>query len=325
MIYKVYFAQNKDIKMITTILIWLLPIFSGLLDAGSRGVIKLAKAPEYPLLAIGFLIGLPFWGTWLLYTGIPAIQPSFWFAVALHVPLMLIAFTLMVRAHRASPLILTAPYLALTPAFLLITSPLMGGGSPTTWGIVGVLIITAGVYVLNIKDGEAKLLEPFKQLSKERGSRLMLIVAALFAITANLDLVALQGANIPFYLLIDNAFIGLSYVFLMVFTKALSNNDGKSDEKLLSGKNVIAFGLFGGMFAFSLVFAFLALSFVPIVPYVIAGKRAGVILFSVIFGFVIAKTKKFGNHDEEIQHLKYRIPGVLAMALGMVIIIFLGQ
>lgn len=311
--------------MITTILIWLLPILSGFLDATSRGVIKLTKVPEYPLLAAGFIFGLPFWGVWVLKTGIPDVQPLFWLAVSLHVPLMVVAFVLTVRAHRASPLILTAPYLALTPAFLLITSPLMGGGVPTIQGIIGVLVIALGVYVLNIKEGDGRLIDPFLQLKNERGSRLMLAVAVLFAITANLDLVGLQNANIPFYLLVDNTLIALAYLFLMFFTKALNGNSIERDKKPFSKQDVIALGLFGGMFSFSLLFAFLALSFVPMVPYVISGKRVGVIFFSVLLGLLISKTRMFGNRSDEGRHLRYRVPGAIVMALGMMLIILWGQ
>lgn len=161
--------------------VWSLPLLSGIADASARGVIKLTKVHRLTLIAAGYLFALPFYLVWLVLEGAPRVYPIFWLAVGFHIPLLLLANIMTVEAHRSSPLILTAPYLSLTPAFLLITAPLMGGGSPTWLGGAGVLVITFGLYILNSQNGYGGWLKPFKNLAKERGSRLMLAVAFIFA------------------------------------------------------------------------------------------------------------------------------------------------
>ena len=53
------------------------------------------------------------------------------------------------RAMQISPVSLTVPYLAFTPALLLVTSYFMLGEVPEASGVVGVIVMTAGAYGLN--------------------------------------------------------------------------------------------------------------------------------------------------------------------------------
>src|SRR3989338_6645422 len=150
--------------------IFALPIISGVFEAANRNIMKLSKAHTLVLLSLGYLFTVPFYVVWLWVEGIPKIGPNFWWAVFFYVPLWSIAMILTIEAHRRSPFILTAPYLALTPAFLLVSSPLMGGGYPTRLGVLGVLFVTFGVYFLNVKEGQNGILDPFIQIGKEKGS-----------------------------------------------------------------------------------------------------------------------------------------------------------
>jgi len=53
------------------------------------------------------------------------------------------------RAMQISPVSLTVPYLAFTPALLLVTSYFMLGEVPEASGVAGVVVMTAGAYGLN--------------------------------------------------------------------------------------------------------------------------------------------------------------------------------
>ena len=53
------------------------------------------------------------------------------------------------RAVQISPVSLTVPYLAFTPALLLVTSYFMLGEVPEASGVAGVVVMTAGAYGLN--------------------------------------------------------------------------------------------------------------------------------------------------------------------------------
>jgi len=303
-------------------LAWGLPITSGIADAGMRVVIKTSGIPIFALNGMGFLCALPIYAVWLFFTGIPDIKTPFWYAIAGHVPLMIIAFTLMVMAHRASPLALTAPYLALTAAYTLITSPLMGTGEPNSFGAIGILVLTLGIYVINTREKQKSLLDPFRQLGKERGPQLMFIVGLIFAVTANFDLIAFQNANAPFYLLVDHGLVGLSCISIALFLSVAKIHGG---AYVFGAKHIGVAMLFGLALGMSVVPHMLAFEWIPNVPYVIAGKRAGVILFSVAMGIILALMTRFGDkHKAEREHLRYRIPGALIMTVGMVIIILYG-
>lgn len=90
-------------------------------------------------------------------------------------------------------------------------------------------------------------------------------------------------------------------------------------------RGIIPLALFGFALAISVIPQMLALEWIANVPYVIAGKRAGIIFFTVISGFVIASMKRFGNrYEEEKSHLRYRIPGTAVITTGMTIIILYG-
>ncbi len=304
-------------------LVWSLPILSGLADALSRGVIKLTKVHKFILVAGGYFFALPFYFIWLLFEGIPDVHPVFWWVIAGHVPLLTLANIFTVEAHRSSPLLLTAPYLSLTPAFLLVTAPLMGVGLPTVWGVLGVLVITAGLYLLNTKDSRAGFLDPLKQLRAERGSRLMLVVGVIFAITANFDYLAFVNANAPFYLLVDHGLAGITSIVIAITYLGVGR---MTKQELVPQGSWWPLVFYGVMIAASVVPHMLAFVWIPVVPYVIAGKRAGMILFTVGIGLVIAVIKQFGGrYTSEREHLQWRIPGTLMMVAGMVIIIFWGR
>jgi hypothetical protein len=303
-------------------LVWVFPIFSGAVDAASRGAIKMTKVHRYTLVAGGYLFALPFYLIWLAIEGIPEVKPAFWLAVAVHVPLLVWANVWLVRAHRESPLILTMPVQGFTSAFLLGTAPIMGGGSPTWLGGLGVLILTLGLYVLNIQSSRLSFWEPLKAIKRESGVRLMLGVAIIFSVTANLDYVAFQNSNAPFYLLIDHGLAGLLMAGmaagLPLFSKKISDPVSPSG----SWKGLALYGVF---VALSVVFHLLAFRWIPMVPYVIAGKRAGGIFFAILLGLAMAFIVKHKDFLKEREDLKYRLPGAAIMVLGMIIIIFWGR
>jgi hypothetical protein len=296
--------------------VWLLPLLAGALDAAARGIIKATKVHAFTLSVGGFLFTAPFYIVWLIIEGMPDIAPEFWRVVALHVPLLSLASILTIEAHRRSPLILTIPYLSFTPAFLLITAPLMGGGNPTFLGGVGVAIITIGLYVLNIHEHQVHHFAPLKAFLKERGSQMMLVVALLFSIPA------LRAANAPFYLLVDHGLVAVVMLILMSVYITLGKEHKLSFSPKGFWKALAGFGILIGVAS---ILHMLAFAWIPIVPYVIAAKRSGSIIFTVLLGIIIAYLIRHKEFMRERENLKYRIPGTLIMVLGMVIILLWGS
>lgn len=304
-------------------LAWVLPLASGFADAGVRGIIKLTKTHRLILTGFGYLWALPYYLIWLYVAGIPEIKPGFWWVIIAIAPLWAFAVILMTEAHRASPLLLTAPYLSLTSAFLLVTSPIMGAGTPTLLGGLGVLVLTVGIYVLNLKAGQASFLDPFKELKRERGAWLMLWVSVIASITSNLDYLGVTRANVPFYAFAAQGLMGLlSLTAALVYLRL----GWAKEEELSPQGSWKPLSLYGAMTAASVIPQYLAFYWIPNVPYVIAGKRAGTILFSAALGIILAGMSRFrGKHERERENLHWRIPGTLLMIAGMTIIILWGR
>ncbi len=123
---------------------------------------------------------------------------AFWLPAGFSILLNSITSLLYARALRAS-LSLTVPVTALSPVLLLISVPLMTGDSIPMLGMIGIVIIACGLYLLNVETLRTRgFLGPFKSVWSEKGSRLMLIVIVCWAVTAPLDRLASQAWH-PFW------------------------------------------------------------------------------------------------------------------------------
>ncbi|MDP2676980.1 MAG: hypothetical protein Q8O83_04850 [bacterium] len=320
-------------ELFTIVLIWTLPLVSGMADAASRSVIKIAsKLHDFTLLSVGLLFALPFYLIWLFFTGMPIVENGFWVAIALHVPLFTGAMILMVEAHKASGLASTMPYMALTPAFLLGVTPFLalffselGGSSPTLVGGLGVLVLVAGLYVLNMQTRQQSILSPVRAFWHDRGSRLMFFASIILAFTATFDLVALKNIqnNVPFYLLVDHGLLSIIMALLILAYSAMKWEKTLPFSPRGFWKSLFFFGCFTALAAGPHNLAF---TWIPIVPYVIAVKRAGAILFGVLaLGLVMGMILNHPKFQDDKKNLRFRIPGTIIAVIGMVIIIIWGK
>ncbi|MDP3727500.1 MAG: hypothetical protein Q8R35_02560 [bacterium] len=317
-------------------LIYFLTIISGAADAANRVVIKVTHVSTYTLLGFGYLFAIPYYLFGLFLVGIPEVRPEFWWAVERHIPLFTLASILTVEAHRRGPLILTATYLTFTPAFMLLISPWMGGGSPNAVGAAAVLGLVIGAYVLHTKelqkglnlrpDQRRDLLAPFRELARERGSLLMLLVSFIFAFTANLDYVAFRAANIPFYLAVDHGAVSAICFLLALIYWAMGRREidprTQTERTFNPAGSWHAFALWGMFAALSTIPNYLALRQIGVVPYAFAGKRMGTILFSVLYGIVLGSFAKFAD---ERKHIRWRLAGVAIMVTSMLVIMLWGK
>ena len=71
------------------------------------------------------------------------------------------------------------------------------------WGILGILLIASGSYFLGLGPGHRRFWDPIKALARETGARLMLLVAAIYSVTAALFKLAILHS--------DPAFFGVAY------------------------------------------------------------------------------------------------------------------
>lgn len=86
-------------------------------------------------------------------------------------------------ALRSTPVSLFAPVTAFTPVLMVGTSYIFLHESPTPLKLLGILVIVAGAYLLNLRHGLSHWLEPFQVLLKNRGVQLVLITSLIWSFT----------------------------------------------------------------------------------------------------------------------------------------------
>jgi len=247
-----------------------------------------------PCFALPFLLPL------LLFTEIPPLGERFWLALVTGGTLYAFTLVLYMKALKSSDLSITVPMLTFTPLFLLITSPLMVGEFPGIFGLIGIFLIVAGSYLLNINKKSQGYLAPFKALLKEKGPRLMLVVAFIWSITANIDKIGLQNSSPLFWVIAVDIYVALLMLPLCTFRR-----NRKTAQIRANWRALLTLGLFGGLTA---VCQMTAIS-LTLVAYVISIKRTSAI-GGVLFGYLIFKEKG----------IRARLVGAIVMVFGVLFI-----
>lgn len=240
---------------------------------------------------------LPFLALAFLFVPVPKLDTVFWLTVAGLVPLEIISLILYIKAIRLSPLSLTVPFLALSPVFIIFIAFAFLGELPDRSGVIGILLITAGAYMLNAS--AQGVLGPIKAIFKEPGSLLMLVVAVIYSVTSTLGKVAVQHSSPVFF--------GFFYPFtLTVVLTVFLGAKGKLGSVFSKPAVFIPIGLCTSAMIIS---HFIAISMTQ-VAYMIAVKRTSLV-FSVIYGWLLFKEEK----------IKERLIGSALMLAGMVMIL----
>jgi uncharacterized membrane protein len=159
-----------------------------------------------------FALMLPVLAAYGLMHWIPPLGPQFAMALGVGGVLNAIAVLLYVHALSTSDLSLTVPLLTLSPAFLLVTSPWLVGEYPTLTDITGVALIILGSYVLNLREKQQGYLAPLWAILEQRGPRLMVLVAFIWSLTANLDKIGVLNSSPSFWVIALFSFIAVLLV-----------------------------------------------------------------------------------------------------------------
>ncbi len=269
--------------------------FEALKDVFSKQNLK--KSDEYVVAWSLSFFSVIFLTPWVIYTGIPALNSQFWFSLLIGGSINAVTTLLYIKAIKVSDLSLTVPLVALTPLFMLLTSPLIVGEYPTFFDCIGILLIVAGSYLLNIKEKSQGYLAPFKALVNEPGPKLMLIVAFLWSITSNFDKIGVKNSSPIFWLF--SIFGTMSVLLLPILLHKTPNPSRKIIKQL---PMLAAMGFFN---AVGVLCQMQALT-LTLVVQVIAIKRTSV-LMGVLFGHFIFKEKD----------IQQRLLGAGIMILGV--------
>jgi drug/metabolite transporter (DMT)-like permease len=246
--------------------------------------------------AVPFLIFI------LPFIDIPELDNIFFIVTFVLIPLEITALILYMKAISISPLSLTLPFLSLTPVFLIGTSHIILGESPNKTGLMGIILVVIGAYLLNIHTIKRGILEPLKAVGKEKGSVLMIIVAFIFSITANFGKVAVQHSS-PIFFSVFYSILLSAFLFLIVSFKTK-----RVLTKIVS--QPLLFLFIGIAMAIMIITHLKAISLVE-VSYMISVKRLS-LLIGVIYGAVFFKET----------NIKERLLGSSVMVMGVVLIFY---
>jgi drug/metabolite transporter (DMT)-like permease len=232
-------------------------------------------------------------------TGLPEVQPGFLLAALLSVAINMVAVTLQVRALSVSPLSVTVPFLAFTPLFMLVSSAFVLREWPDARGLAGIILIALGAYTIHLDRLRGGFLEPFRAIASEKGSRLMLLVALMWSVSATYDKVAVLRSSATFY----TAFFAAAFAVFYAPFALLGARKTRVPPRMLP-----RLVLLGAIEAVMILSQFVAIR-MTVASYVIAVKRSGMIL-SVVLGYLLFKEK----------HLRARLAGALLMTAGVVLL-----
>jgi drug/metabolite transporter (DMT)-like permease len=271
----------------------------GFASAGSYAKALSGRAHVYVVTWALIALSAPWTAFVLLRDGMPPVGDEFLRAALISVVVNMIGTTIHVKALSLSPLSLTMPFLAFTPLFMLVPSWFVLKEAPSPLGFVGIVLIVGGGYAMHIDKVKGGLLAPFKAIASEKGSLLMLLVAAIWSISAVYDKVATTASSPPYY----TTFFSLT--FAVVYAPFLAIGLRKRAVGVSTWPRLLLLGLITAVMILS-QFAALELT---VASYVIAVKRAGMVL-SVVFGYFFFKEK----------HLRARLAGAFLMTAGVAVL-----
>ncbi len=215
-------------------------------------------------------------------------------------PLELIAMILYIKAISRYEMSYVIPFLSLTPLLLLLTGYIFLDEKVSISGIIGVILIVAGIYLMNITNINDDVFLPFKNIIKNRGAVYIILVALIYTITSTIGkrIVTLVGPSFMSFWYLASL---TSVLFIFITIKREPVISALKSNLLIN----MAIGTFVGLAAFTL---FSSYKLIP-VSYAIALKRTS-ILFAVLWGRLFFNESNF----------KKRTMGSLIILLGVIII-----
>lgn len=267
----------------------------------------LAAHNEYLIAWLRLVVALPGLLAVLLFIPAPPLGRDYYIAGALSMPFEIAAMVLYIKALKVSPLSLTLPFLSLTPVFLIIVPSLLLGEQVSVQGGIGVLLVAAGGYLLNLKEFRKGVFEPFRAVGRERGSVYMILVALIFSITSTLGKRAIEASS-PLF------FASTYYIVLVVLFAPIAWYKGNAGGHRGAGsfitKETLRASLLPGLFHLSMIIAHMIAISLTKVAYMISVKRLSLLL-GVYYGYLF-----FGERG-----LRERLPGTALMLAGVTLIV----
>lgn len=231
---------------------------------------------------------------------VPDIERAYWISLVSITPLNVVATILYMKALEASDISIVSPIKAISPMALLVTSPILINEYASPIGIIGVVIVTAGVYALKTSAKQESFLEPIKKLKEEKGARFAFYVMLIYSVSANIDKIGVEASSAIFWTLSTHVSISLVLLFI-IFYKL---DDGIEQIKSNSNK-LLPMGTLSGL---AVAAQMIAITY-TLVIYVIAVKRT-VLLWNILGGTLILNESR----------IKEKLKAGILIVIGVVII-----
>lgn len=246
------------------------------------------------------VFGLPILLFAIAYQGIPNLTAKFWIMAVPQSAVIALTSILIAKAFKESDASIVTPMFALSPILVVGTSFIILSETPSLLGLLGILLITAGAYLLKIEESK-KLLDPIRKLWDERGVQLILVVIVIYSVTANIDKIGVQESSAVMWPL---TIYTLSSLFM---TPVMMKKSRNWKEKISQDwKPLALLGLLGGA---SIILQMAAFE-LTLVSYVVAIKRLSIPI-AIVLSFVMLREK---------ESFKERMEGSILMVIGALLI-----
>lgn len=197
------------------------------------------------------------------------------------------AAVMVARSVQLSDLSLVAPLQGTTPIFALGLGTVVLGEFPSAAGVLGVVTITVGTWMLAAGGRSGGLVAPLRALWRDRGARLMLLVAFLWGTSVTFDKMGVL-ASAPLVW----AFALQAVVAVLTGLRVLASDPRRAQVRDLGARDwalAVLTGLILALMLFAQFWAYLT----GLAAYVIAVKRTSILL-SVLAGGVFFRERDLG-------------------------------
>ena len=213
----------------------------------------------------------------------------FFITFLISLTLNIVAYSLLLEAISNYPISIVMPFVGLTPLFLTFTSYLILDERLTKLKILGIILIVMGAFILQLPENWRPKNWRTAFNWREKGIWLMVLVAFIWSITASVEKIAVRSSSPEFYGATIHLALGAAFVILEKWFRK------KKNEKTListqgSGKKILILLL--GLISASLAWCQLVAIKITYVSYVIAFKRAGIIV-STLLAFFVLKERNY--------------------------------
>lgn len=217
--------------------------------------------------------------------GVPDLDPVFYPLLLLNTGIGVLGTIFYMKALNVGDISLVDPISALSPLLLLITTPLIVNEFPSPLGLVGVMIIVCGVYLLKLQKvtgsdtfSKDTVLSPFYGIVNEPATKYIVLMILVYSISAPVDKIIIEASGPIMYSLS----LHICQSIILTGVAIYMTDSWRSD---MFSRETIKLSPIGVLSGLASMFQMIALTY-TLVVYVISIKRLG-ILIGTIWGIFV--------------------------------------